>query len=47
MNERNLPIRFFSMREKDERMTEGAEILRYLIGLTGMPFLKNKQCLPR
>lgn len=24
MNERNLPIRFFSMREKDERMTEGA-----------------------
>lgn len=24
MNEKNLPIRFFSMREKDERMTEGA-----------------------
>lgn len=24
MNKRNLPIRFFSMREKDERMTEGA-----------------------
>lgn len=24
MNDKNLPIRFFSMREKDERMTEGA-----------------------
>lgn len=24
MNEKNLPIRFFSMRDKDERMTEGA-----------------------
>lgn len=24
MDEKNLPIRFFSMREKDERMTEGA-----------------------
>lgn len=24
MDEKNLPIRFFSMRDKDERMTEGA-----------------------
>ena len=40
MNEKNLPIRFFSMREKDERMTEGA-------GDSEIPNWVDKDAIPQ